>query len=179
MITGGDELGRSIHCNDNPYNVDSNGNWLDWPDADAVRTAFVGGAFTWRAAHPALRPSVFRTGTDHNGNGRPDIAWLTAAGTGASTGYLADTTQTFLAFELDPTEAGETTAAILVAYNSDDATLEWTLPEAPVSTTWYAALDTSNAAGKTSYVTAPGSEVVVHGLTYLVGERTVVVLVAR
>jgi glycogen operon protein len=180
MITGGDEMGRTIKCNDNPYNLDSIGNWLDWPAADATRTAFVGGAFVWRAAHPALRPKTFRTGTDHNGNGLPDIAFLAADGTAADAGYLADTTETFLAYEVDATEtAGETVSAIMVAYNSNDASLSWTLPSPPDGTAWYAALDTSIAAGKTSYVTAPGDEELVNGLSYETAERTVVVLIAK
>ena len=179
MITGGDELGRTIQCNDNPYNVDSIANWLDWPDADATRTAFVGGAFTWRGAHPSLRPSTFRTGSDHNGNGRPDIMWLTASGAVADSTYLADTSQTFLAFAVDATEYGETVATVMVAYNSNDAATSWTLPAAPSGTTWFVALDTSNATGKTSYVTAPGSEVAVNGLSYAIAERTVAVLLAK
>jgi glycogen operon protein len=30
MITGGDEHLRSLHCNNNPYNLDSPGNWLSY-----------------------------------------------------------------------------------------------------------------------------------------------------
>jgi glycogen operon protein len=179
MISGGDELGRTVRCNDNPYNVDSVANWLDWPDADSSRTAFVSGAFATRAAHPSLRPSSFRTGTDHNGNGLPDVTWLEADATVADSTYLADTTQTFLAFELDSTEYGEADAAVMVAYNSDDSAVTWTLPAAPTGTTWYAAIDTSNQTGKTSYVTAPGAELLVIGLSYALAPRTVAVLVAR
>jgi glycogen operon protein len=179
MIAGGDELGRTVKCNDNPYNVDSSGNWLDWPDADATRTAFVSGTFAMRAAHPSLRPATFRTGTDHNGNGRPDVTWLTATGGTADSSYLSDTTRTFLAFELDSTESGETDSAVMVAYNSDDSAVSWVLPSAPSGTTWYVTLDTSNQTGKTSYVTAPGAEVLVNGLSYALAGRTVAVLVAK
>ncbi len=132
-----------------------------------------------RAAHASLRPVSFRTGTDHNGNGLPDVTWLTAAGATADSGYLADTTQTFLAFELDATEYGESVAALMVAYNSDDAEVAWSLPTAPASTTWYVAVDTSAASGKTSYTTAPGSEVLVNGLSYALAGRTVALLVAK
>jgi len=179
MITGGDEMGRTIQCNDNPYNVDSIANWLDWPGADATRSTFVTGAFAMRNAHPSLRPGTFRTGTDHDGNGRPDVTWLTASGAAADAAYLANTTETFLAFELDSTEAGESDAAVMVAYNSNDTGVTWSLPAAPSGTSWYAAMDTANAAGKTSYVAAVGSEPAVVGASYAVGERTVVVLVAR
>jgi glycogen operon protein len=179
MITGGDELGRTIQCNDNPYNVDSIGNWLDWPLADSGRTAFVSGAFATRAAHASLHPATFRTGTDHNGNGLADVTWLTAGGTVASSAYLASTSETFLAYELDATEYGENVAAVLVAYNLGAAGVAWTLPPPPSGTKWYAALDTSSAAGKTSYVTAPGSEVLVNGMSYALAERTVALLVAK
>lgn len=179
MITGGDELGRTIRCNDNPYNVDSAANWLDWSAGDAERTAFVAGAFALRAAHASLRPARFWTGTDHNGNSRPDVAWLTAAGALADAAYLADSSQTFLAFETDATEAGESVAAVMVGYNSSAAEVGWTLPVAPTGTAWYVALDTSAATGKTSYVTAPGAELLVNGSSYAVAERTVVLLVAK
>ena len=67
----------------------------------------------------------------------------------------------------------------MVAYNSNDSEVGWTLPEAPSGTTWYAAMDTSSETGKTSYVTAPGEELLVIGLTYALAPRTVAVLVAR
>jgi isoamylase len=30
MINGGDESLRSLQCNNNPYNLDSSANWLNW-----------------------------------------------------------------------------------------------------------------------------------------------------
>ena len=179
MITGGDELGRTIQCNDNPYNVDSMANWLDWPNADGARTVFVSGAFALRAAHPSLRPAGFRTGTDHNSNGRPDVTWLTASGAVATSGYLGDTTKRFRGGQVAVDHIDLAVAALMVAYNSNDQATTWTLPAPPAGTSWYSALDTASAAGKTSYVTAPGSELSVSGLSYAVGERTVVMLVAR
>jgi glycogen operon protein len=179
MITGGDELGRTLRCNDNAYNLDSIGNWLDWSAADATRTAFVAGAFALRAAHPSLSPEDFRSGTDHDGNGMPDVAWFTADGTAATTAYLGDTSQTFLAFELDAAEYGEADAAVMVAYNAAATGVAWSLPAPPGGTQWYAALDTSAAPGKTTYVEPPGSEVLVAASTYATAARTVVVLVAR
>jgi glycogen operon protein len=175
MITGGDELGRTIQCNDNPYDVDSIGNWLDWPGADATRTAFVAGMFATRAAHASLRASSFRTGTDHNGNGRPDVTWLAPTGT-ASASYLSSTSNTFLGFELDATEYGETDAAVMVGYNSNDASVSWAVPAAPSGTSWYVAADTSSGP---PYVVAPGSEVAMSGATYVMSSRSVVLLVAR
>jgi len=100
-----------------------------------------------RTAHTSLRPSSFRTGTDHNSNGRPDVTWLTAAGTTATGAYLSDTTQTFLAFELDSTEYAETDAAVMVTYNSNDTSVKWTLPTAPSGTSWHVALDTTQPPG--------------------------------
>ncbi len=177
MITGGDELGRTIQCNDNPYNLDSIGNWLDWPNADPTRTAFVRGAFATRNAHPSLHPAKFRDGQDHNGNGRPDIRWLTALGGAADATYLGNTGETFLAFELDATESGEADAAVMVAYSWGAAAGTWTLPAPPAGTTWRVALDTSK--GKATNVYAPAAEPTVTGLSYALGERTVAVLVAR
>jgi isoamylase len=180
MITGGDELGRALQCNDNPYNVDSTANWLDWPGADATRTAFVSGAFATRTAHPALHPATFRTGTDHNGNGLADVTWLRSSGAVADAAYLADTTQHFLACELDATEvSGDPATALVVAYNAYDATVTFTLPPAPSGTQWYGALDTASPTASGAYVVAPGSEVLITTATYGVMARSVVVLVAK
>jgi glycogen operon protein len=180
MITGGDELGRTVKCNDNPYNLDSTGNWLDWSAADPTRTAFVTTALATRNAHASLHPPTFPTGTDHNGNGRVDVEWLEASGATATSAYLANTAETFLAFERDASEfAGDPAAAILVAYDSNDAAVTWTLPAAPAGTAWYRAIDTGTAAADGSYAAAPGSEIALGGTSYDVVARSVVVLIAK
>src|SRR6185503_9405398 len=85
MMTGGDELLRSQRCNNNPYNLDSVATWIDWAALEADGAgfrAFVQGMLAFRAGHPALRPSYYRTGDQ--------IRWYEPDGTLADGGYLGD-----------------------------------------------------------------------------------------
>ena len=91
MITGGDEMLRTIRCNNNSYDVDSVGTWLDWTLAqtNVATVAYVQQLLAFRNAHGEL----------HSGQ------WLDAServftddtGAAASAGYLADATQPVLA----------------------------------------------------------------------------------
>jgi isoamylase len=140
MITGGDEIGRSILCNNNPYNLDSTANWLDWADGDASLQAFATGIFAFRSRHSSLRTVTFRSGVDHNGNGLKDITWLEGNGTEADSAYLANSSNTFLGFRVDGTEAGDTAASIYVAYNSAPSPVTVTVPSPLIA--WFVASDT-------------------------------------
>ena len=61
MITGGDEMLRTIACNNNSYNLDSRATWLDWSLAqtNAPLVTFVQRLFAFRAAHPALHAGTW------------------------------------------------------------------------------------------------------------------------
>ena len=76
MITGGDERYRTLICNNNPYNLDSPGNWLDWSAPPSSIFNFARSLMRFRLAHPALRPSVYRPNDDADNNGLPTIAWF-------------------------------------------------------------------------------------------------------
>jgi glycogen operon protein len=57
LITGGDEYLRSLHCNNNAYNVDSIANRLSYTRSGDQNTfaAFVEGLIAFRKVHAALR----------------------------------------------------------------------------------------------------------------------------
>jgi glycogen operon protein len=119
MIQGGDEMLRTVRGNNNPYDLDSPANWLDWslagPNADFV--AFTRKALLVRGSHPVLRPRAFRDGKDHDGNGRKDVTRLDAP---------ANT----LAYLLDGAEAGDAAAAVYIAYNFGASSVTLALPPA-------------------------------------------------
>src|SRR6185312_9473861 len=71
MITGGDEMLRTQYGNNNPYNLDSDKNWLNYADAMAFPNFFNYSRklMAFRNAHSALRPGDFFKGSDNNGNG--------------------------------------------------------------------------------------------------------------
>ncbi len=70
MITGGDEHLRSLKCNNNPYNLDSIGNWLnyDFSQDQANFHDFARRMIAFRNSHPALRPQTWYSGSDNNGD---------------------------------------------------------------------------------------------------------------
>jgi isoamylase len=177
MITGGDEIGRTILCNNNPYNLDSIANWLDWPAGDTSLQAFATGMLAFRSAHASLRPKTFWDGVDHNGNGLKDVTWLQGDGTEAASAYLDNGSNTFLGFRVDGTEAGDVAASIYVAYNSGPDPVTVTVPAALKS--WFVASDSDTVLSTGGYVAPAGHEPALAGGTYALGGRTVVVLIDR
>ncbi len=82
MISGGDEIGRTQHGNNNAYCQDSVLSWHDWNLSDEER-AFLDTARRWlavRRAHPVLRRTSFLTGEDVCDTGAPDVGWYGADG---------------------------------------------------------------------------------------------------
>ena len=89
MLTMGDEVARTQHGNNNPYNQDSPLTWFDWDfdDHALAQRAHVARLTEIRASHPALRPRAFNHGDqvveegahrewfDALGNTMPERAW--------------------------------------------------------------------------------------------------------
>jgi len=80
IFSGGDEFLRSLNCNNNAYNVDSAGNWLNWSFStdQANFQSFVRGMIALRKQQPALRPDNFYASVDGNGNAMAPLDWFGA-----------------------------------------------------------------------------------------------------
>jgi isoamylase len=83
MLSGGDELGRTQHGNNNAYCHNSEVSWTPWREedgADLELLAFVRQLAAWRRAHPAVRRDTFFSddGTEVEWL-RPDGAPMTEA----------------------------------------------------------------------------------------------------
>jgi glycogen operon protein len=59
MVSGGDELGRTQHGNNNAYCQDGPLSWTHWEGADRALQAFARDVFRFRHACIAARPSAF------------------------------------------------------------------------------------------------------------------------
>ena len=92
MITGGDEYLRSLQCNNNPYNLDSISNWLnfDWNSDQDDFNAFTKGMIEFRKNHPSLRPANFYQSTDTNNNVMEQLRWFKPDGSVAQGDYFND-----------------------------------------------------------------------------------------
>ena len=183
MIVGGDEMLRSINCNNNPYNLDSSANWLNWTlSADQTNfQTFSSRMIAFRKAHPALRPLNFYASTDTNGNVMEQLRWFKPDGAVADAAYFNDSANHAIAWRIDGTEFADPASAIYVAHNAWSAQVNFTLPWPGTGKSWYRVTDTCNWAEGASQVRAPGAEDAVGGenTVYGVCGRGTLVLIAK
>ncbi len=71
----------------------------------------------FRKAHPALRPSDYFEGNDHNGNGLKDITWYRDDANEPDNNYWNAPDRYFLAYRIDGSEFQDPAPSIYVAYN--------------------------------------------------------------
>jgi glycogen operon protein len=176
MFQGGDEMLRTQYGNNNAYNLDDSSMWLDWSlsQTNASFVSFTQALFAFRAAHPALRPRAFFDGMDHDGNGLPDIEWLDNTGAQASSTYLANSSNHFLAWRIDAAVGIDAARSILVAWNGWTSDITMPVPAAASGFSWWTCGD--SASGQFA---SPGSESEFAGSLLNVGARSVSVLVER
>jgi isoamylase len=171
LIAGGDEMLRTIQGNNNPYNLDSDKNWLDWSlqATNASFVTFTKNLIAFRAAHAALRPATFLTGSE--------IMFLDETGEVATEASQDDKTNTFVAWRIGGGAFGDTARAILVDYNAGTAPVTVTLPGLYPGMAWWSACDTSSSAASNS--SPPGHETKVTTGTYTIDARSIIVLIER
>lgn len=181
MITGGDEMFRTQRCNNNPYNLDSIGTWLDWTDLEtnASFVHFARAMMRFRNEHPALRPAAYRPKTDGDGNGLPAITWLRDNGAVADAAYLDNAGNDFLAFRVDGEEAGDPARSLYVAYNGWSSGINVTIPPAAAGYAWYLRADTHPWLEDDGNFLAEDEAPVYDEPTYLLGARSVLILVEQ
>lgn len=183
MMTGGDEALRSLNCNNNPYNLDSSANWLNWGwNADQRNfQAFAKGMVAFRRAHAALRPATFYSGVDNNGNVMEQLRWFKPDGSQADSAYFSDGDNHAIAWRIDGSELGDSASAIYVAYNAWSASVNFTLPWPGNGKSWYRVTDTCGWAEGAGQVRTPGSEDLIGGenVSYGVCGRGALLLIAK
>jgi isoamylase len=178
MLQGGDEMLRTQSGNNNAYNLDDASMWLDWTLAtsQAPFVAWTTSLLTFRAAHTALRPGAYWNGLDNNGNGLPDFAVFDNTGAVASATYLGSTTNYFLAWRIDGTEASppDSARSIYIAWNGWTGAITAAIP-APIGTTsWYVVGDSASGS-----FAAPGAETPLGASTINVAARSIAVLLEK
>ncbi|MBI3283393.1 MAG: glycogen-debranching protein [Burkholderiales bacterium] len=183
MLTGGDETLRTLNCNNNPYNVDTVGNWLNY-SLNAEQTnfkTFTQRLIAFRKAHPALRPVNFYSGVDNNGNVMEQLRWFKPDGGVADATYFNDGNNHALAYRIDGSEFGDSASAIYVAYNGWSGTVNFTLPWPGNGKSWYRVMDTANWNEGANTVVTPGAEALIGGenSVYGVNGRAVLLLIAK
>ncbi len=178
MFLMGDERLRSQRGNNNAYNLDTLGSWMDWsPGADAdAFAAFTKAVLAQRATYTVLRATHALDGKDASGDGVKDVAWTNPDGTELDAATY-DRNDAPLVVRFDPREADPKAAAVslLFVHQRAPSPVTVTLPTPRGEARWRRAIDTS--AEVPAY--APGAEPTIPGTTYTVGARTAVLLVER
>jgi isoamylase len=166
LLAGGDEMLRTIGGNNNPYNLDSTANWLDWSllETNADFFSFAQNLIAQRAAHPALRPGAFL--------GASNLMVLDDTGEIADPTELANRANTFIAWRIAGGGFGDSARAIYVAYNAGASPVAATLPGLYPGMSWWLGCDTASASG----CSEPGLEAKVATSGYSLDARSVVVL---
>jgi isoamylase len=184
MFNGGDEFLRSQRCNNNAYNLDSEGNWLNYSLSTQQQNfkTYTQRLLAFRKAHPALRPSNFYSASDNNGNVMEQLRWFKPDGAQADAAYFDNPNNHAIAWRIDGTELGDTAKAIYIAYNGWQGPVNFTLPwTGQQATSWYRVTDTCEWAEGGNQVRQPGSEDFIggEGTVYGLCERGVLLLVAK
>lgn len=193
IFQAGDETLRSLGCNNNPYNLDAPGNWIQPPTTPEQShfQVFVQRLIQFRKTQPALRPMDFYAGHDRNGNAMAALDWF-----GPDKSYRTGSAdQSFwqatpvrrdpqghnrtLAWRYDGSEFGGDT--ILVLYNAEPEQRRFVLPwTGPVARTWCRVTDTAIwAEGPSQVDLAARSCVGGENASYDVHGRSLVILLAR
>jgi len=149
MLSGGDEVGRTQHGNNNAYCQDSPMSWTAWdlPEEERAFLVFVERLVALRASQPALRRRSFLRGRRH---GRADALWLRSDGAEMTDADWTNGGHKTLVMLLDgraieerdaqgrPIEAG----SVLVALNASEDAVELRLPAAGTPSDWRLEADT-------------------------------------
>ena len=159
MFAAGDELLRTQHGNNNPYNQDNETSWIDWTLAATNREIlrFWTSMIAFRRAHPTLGRSGFW---------RDAVRWY---GVDGPTDLGQDSRS--LAFFLDGAAVGDVDLYVLVNAYWDD--LAFRIQESSARP-WRRVVDTARASPDD--MLEPGSEIPVDGERYVAQGRSVVVL---
>jgi glycogen operon protein len=181
MFTGGDEMYRTQLGNDNPFDIDSPENYLDWSNVAAHRRHFdfARRVIAFRRAHPALRPADYFDGNDHNGNGLKDITWYRDDAHEPDNAYWNARDRHFLAYRIDGTEFHDPAPSIYVGYNGWRLPIKVTLPPPSPGHAWFRAGDTAAWMEDRGNFKEAGQEDRLDGRDYEMKERSVLVLIER
>ncbi|GMG82634.1 glycogen debranching protein GlgX [Paralimibaculum aggregatum] len=162
MLLGGDEIGNSQDGNNNAYCQDNPTGWIDWAgagagaDADADGgadagvgadlLAFVQGLARFRAAHPAVRQTVFLHGALREADGKPDVEWHAPDGNALQWRDPGLSRLSLLLRGSAETAAGGSDGdAVFIVFNRDDEGAEAVLPEPGPGRCWVRRIDTAAA----------------------------------
>ncbi len=149
LVSGGDEIGRTQHGNNNAYCQDNEISWFDWSSVDYDLLRFTRDLVALRRHHPVFRRRRYLTGP-----AAADLCWFTVSGTEMTDQDWADPVALSIALFIDgstdPDCGDDGTPLIdhdfLMLVNAWWESLSFTLPAAVSAHRWDVVCDTYNPA---------------------------------
>jgi glycogen operon protein len=175
MITGGDEFLRTLQGNNNPYNLDTSADYLnfDWDAHQKTFDTFAQRLIAFRTHHPALRPEAFYTAEQ--------VQWFKPDGSIADPSYFNNPDNHAIAWRIEGSTLHDPSPALYIAYNGWSGTVNFTLPPPGNHRAWFRVMDTSTRNEGPNSVVQPGAEVLIGGesTVYSLEARAVLLLIAK
>lgn len=194
MFNGGDEFQRTQRGNNNMWNVDSLGSWIDWSQKtdNKVFHEFAKRLIHFRQANKAYHREHHFQGQEKD-NGLRDISWLKADGKSAEyrdldgheKNYMDNPKNTFIAYRLNGHDQPGEANSIYVAYNygSNGKTIQ--LPPSSPGKQWHWVGDTSSYYENNGNIVEQGKEIPISQLIpngstqYLLDGRAITIFIEK
>jgi len=175
MISGGDEIGRTQHGNNNAYAQDNEISWYNWDLDDRRRSLldFTRRLIAFRQEHPTLHRRKFFKGREIKGTHVKDIMWFNPSGDEMTEEEWHDPETRAVAIRLDGREIGEVDGFgtpivddhLLIILNASPDTVRFRVPETLRTGDWHVRIDTCEALppdiGSHSEIDVPGRSLIV------------------
>ncbi len=150
MLVAGDESGRTQSGNNNAYCQDNKISWLNWDNKDESLLRFTSRLIHFRLEHPAFCRNKWFQQRSIKGSGVTDIEWFLPEGITMSDEHWNETLAKSLGIFLSGdhlnirNEQGDEIIddTFYIMFNSDSASVLFTLPGEEWSKSWLRILDT-------------------------------------
>jgi glycogen operon protein len=165
MLFGGDKFRRTQKGNNNAYCQDNKISWYDWHLLEKNQEVyrFTREMITFRRQHKVLTKEKFYT--------QEDILWFNYEGGNPNWSYFS---RSFGCMIFADDRKGKN---ICLLFNTDFIEKHFTIPPDPHGGVWYVVVDTSKEAPDDIH--EAGKEVAVTQNSYMLSERSLVILVAH
>lgn len=151
MISGGDEIGRTQHGNNNAWCQDNETSWYDWSAVDRDLLEFTRSMIWFRREHPVFHRRGWFVGRPVEPSDVHDIGWFRSDGVEMGEEDWRRRRENVLGVYLngkgirapDPRGQPVVDDSFLLLFNAHDRVTRFRLPDEQWGCAWFAVLDTA------------------------------------
>lgn len=187
MMVAGDEFHRTQQGNNNMWNVDSTGSWVDWSllEKNSQTFRFSQNVIQLRKMHPSFRQAGFINPEKKTQDQKNNASYYRNDGQIADKEYLQSPNNHFVGTRLDAKAVGEPIQSIYLGVNKGAEPQTILLPTPAPGKRWYWAGDTSSQFEKAGNFPKPGEEISLQAFqkgnedVYTLKDRALVLFIER